>query len=216
MRVVECGACNLGDARALVFEYMAATVAETSGRPAPARIEDLPRVLRAECEDLAAAYRAPGTLLLAYAGGTAAGCAGLADRGERTAEVKRLYVRPVYRRAGIARALMARIHARAAELGFTTLLLDVMRSRTQVIEFYRRLGYSPAEPFPTTSPVPMVFLRRPVGARDIRLSLLHALSGACWLVASRLGTAASAARANTGRPRMGRPFFCPQNRVVLD
>lgn len=207
MRVVECGAGNLRDARTLVFEYMAATVAETSGRAAPARIEELPRVLRAECEDLAAAYRAPGTLLLAYAGGVPAGCAGLANRGERTAEVKRLYVRPAYRRGGIARALMARIHMRAAELEFTTLLLDVMRSRTQVIEFYRRLGYAPAEPFATTSPVPMVFLQRPVGARDIRLSLLHALSGVCWLVASRLGTAASAARANTGRPRTGTAFL---------
>jgi putative acetyltransferase len=169
MRVVECRAGNLGDARTLVFEYMAATVAETSGRAAPTRIEDLPRVLRAECEDLAAVYGHPGTLLLAYAGGAAAGCAGLADRGEHTAEVKRLYVRPGYRRAGIARALMAKVHARAAELGFTTLLLDVMRSRTQVIEFYRRLGYRPAEPFPTTSPVPMVFLRRTVGQQDIRL-----------------------------------------------
>jgi GNAT superfamily N-acetyltransferase len=161
---------NLGDARTLVFEYMAATVAETSGRAAPSRVEDLPAVLRAECEDLAAVYRAPGTLLLAYADGTPAGCAGLTDRGERTAEVKRLYVRPAYRRAGVARALMARIHARAAELGFTTLQLDVMRSRTQVIEFYRRLGYTPAEPFPTTSPVPMVFLRCPVGPAGIRLS----------------------------------------------
>jgi putative acetyltransferase len=162
MRVVECGTGNLGDARTLVFE--------TSGRAAPTRIEDLPGVLRAECEDLAAVYGHPGTLLLAYAGGAAAGCAGLADRGEHTAEVKRLYVRPAYRRAGIARALMAKVHARAAELGFTTLLLDVMRSRTQVIEFYRRLGYTSAEPFPTTSPVPMVFLRRTVDPGDIRIS----------------------------------------------
>jgi GNAT superfamily N-acetyltransferase len=169
MRVVECEAGNRGDARALVFEYMAATVAETSGRAAPARVEDLPRVLRAECEDLAGVYRPPGTLLLAYADGAPAGCAGLVDRGERTAEVKRLYVRTACRGAGIARGLMAAIHSRAAELGFTTLLLDVMRSRTHVIEFYRRLGYTPAEPFPTTSPVPMVFMRRPVGPDDIRI-----------------------------------------------
>jgi GNAT superfamily N-acetyltransferase len=169
MRVVECGAADLPDARVLVFEYMAATVAETSGRAAPARVEELPAVLRAECGNLAGVYAPPGALLLAYADGTAVGCAGLVDRGEQTAEVKRLYVRPAGRGAGIARALMARIHARAAERGFTTLILDVMRSRTQVIEFYRRLGYTPAEPFPTTSPVPMVFLRRPVGPADIRL-----------------------------------------------
>jgi GNAT superfamily N-acetyltransferase len=197
------------DGRALVFEYMAATVAETSGRAAPARIEDLPRVLRAECEDLEDAYSPPGTLLLAYARGVPAGCAGLVDRGERTAEVKRLYVRPAYRRAGIARELMIRIHSHAAGQGITTLLLDVMTSRTQAIGFYRRLGYAPTEPFPTTSPVPMVFMRRPVGAGDIRISLVRALFGVCWLVASRLGTAASAARAIAGRPLIGRPLFVP-------
>jgi GNAT superfamily N-acetyltransferase len=158
------------DARTLVFEYMAATVAETSGRAAPARTEDLPTVLRAECADLARVYRPPGTLLLADADGVPAGCAGLVDRGDRTAEVKRLYVRPAYRRAGIARELMIRIHSHAAEHGIATLLLDVMTTRTQVIEFYRRLGYTPTEPFPTTSPVPMVFMRRPVGAGDLRIS----------------------------------------------
>jgi ribosomal protein S18 acetylase RimI-like enzyme len=170
VRVVECGAGNVQDARTLVFEYMAATVAETSGRAAPATIEDLPAALRAECGNLAGVYAPPGALLLAYADGVPTGCAGLVDRGERTAEVKRLYVRPAYRGAGIARSLMAGIHSRAAESGFTTLLLDVMRSRTHVIEFYRRLGYTPTEPFPTTSPVPMVFLRRPVGLGDVRIS----------------------------------------------
>ncbi len=156
-----------------MFEYMAATVAETSGRAAPARTSDLPAILRAECADLSGVYRSPGTLLLAYADGVPAGCAGLADRGQgggRDAEVKRLYVRSAYRRAGIARALMARIHQHAARQQVTTLRLDVMRSRTQVIEFYRRLGYTPAEPFPATSPVPMVFMRRPVGPDDFRIS----------------------------------------------
>jgi len=80
MRVVECGAGNLEEARTLA-------------------------ALRAECEDLAGVYGPPGTLLLAYAGGVPAGCAGLVDRGEHTAEVKRLYVRPAFRGEGIARAL---------------------------------------------------------------------------------------------------------------
>ena len=215
MRVVECGACNLGDARALVFEYMAATVAETSGRPAPARIEDLPRVLRAECEDLAAAYRAPGTLLLAYAGGTAAGCAGLADRGERTAEVKRLYVRPVYRRAGIARALMARIHARAAELGFTTLLLDVMRSRTQVIEFYRRLGYrlrALSHDVARADGVPAATCRRARHSVILAPCVIWCLlAGGVPLRDGRFR------RTRQHRPSThGTAFFLPSDRVVLD
>jgi GNAT superfamily N-acetyltransferase len=157
------------DARALVFEYMAATMAEITGRAGPAVVDDLPKPLRAECRDLAAVYQDPGTLLVAYAGGEAAGCAGLAYRGERTAEVKRLYVRPARRGCGIARALMARLHSHAATHGIEQVILDVMRSRTQATGFYRRLGYADTEPFPTTSPVPMVYLRRPVGPADVRL-----------------------------------------------
>jgi len=155
----------------LAFEYMAATVAETSGRPAPARAEDLPRLLRDECAGLVAVYRAPGTFLLAYARGQAipVGCAGLAARGEHTAEVKRVYVRPAYRGAGIARDLMASVHEHAARAGLRTLILDVLTSRVHVITFYRRLGYTDTEPFPTTSPLPMVYLRRRVGPADLRL-----------------------------------------------
>lgn len=174
------------DARALVFEYMAATMAEASGGPAPADAADLPRVLRDECANLAEVYRHPGTLLVAYADGLPAGCVGLASRdghhggrdgehhggrdGEHTAEVKRLFVRPAHRGAGIARTLMARAHAHAAGHGIATLLLDVMESRADVIGFYRRLGYTETEPFPTAAPTPMVFMRRDVGPAGIRLS----------------------------------------------
>jgi len=157
------------DARTLVFEYMAATVAETSGRQAPAAADDLPKSLRDECARLAAVYRSPGTLLLGYAGGEAAGCAGLAYRGGRTAEVKRLYVRPAHRGQGVARALMARLHSHAATQGIEQVILDVMRSRTDATGFYRRLGYTDTEPFPTRSPVPMVYLRRAVGPADVRV-----------------------------------------------
>jgi hypothetical protein len=47
------------DAAALVFEYMAATLAE-AGRPVPASIGDLPAVLERECRDLDAVYRDSG------------------------------------------------------------------------------------------------------------------------------------------------------------
>jgi hypothetical protein len=47
------------DAVALVFEYMAATQAET-GRRVPADIGELPAVLQRECRDLQDVYRAPG------------------------------------------------------------------------------------------------------------------------------------------------------------
>ena len=85
----ECG----DDAAALVFEYMAATQAET-GRPVPGGIAGLPPVLQHECRNLRAAYRPPGVLLVAYAGQVPAGCVGLAHcLPARTAEVKRRALR---------------------------------------------------------------------------------------------------------------------------
>jgi ribosomal protein S18 acetylase RimI-like enzyme len=158
------------DAAGLVFEYMAVTLAQTSGRAVPSQVSELPRVLKDECASLAVVYRHPGTLLVAYAGGQPAGCVGLAWREGQTAEVKRLYVRPAHRGAGIARDLMARLHRHAAFHGLTRLILDVLPSRVHAIEFYRRLGYTETEPFACASPLPMVSMARAVGPAGIRLS----------------------------------------------
>src|SRR5207253_3528462 len=73
-------------------------------------------------------YAAPGTLLLATADGTPAGCVGLREHAPGTGIVKRLYVRPAYRRRGIALALMDAVHARAAEVGFARLVLEIGRA----------------------------------------------------------------------------------------
>jgi ribosomal protein S18 acetylase RimI-like enzyme len=136
------------DATSLVFEYMAATLAE-AGRAPPAGIDQLPPVLRDECQNLAAVYRLPGTLLVAYRDEEPIGCVGLApDLLGLTAEVKRLYVRPTHRKAGIGHILMLHAHRHAAQHGLRQLILDVLPSRTHVIDFYRRLGYTDTDPYP--------------------------------------------------------------------
>jgi GNAT superfamily N-acetyltransferase len=155
------------EAAALVFEYMAATLAET-GRAVPAGIGELPAVLKHECRNLPAIYRAPGALFIADRGGQPCGCVGLAlCSQERTAEVKRLYVRPAWRGNGIARALMRHAHHHAAQHGITRLILDVLPARTHVLSFYRQLGYTETEPFATESPSPMIYMGRPVTSDDI-------------------------------------------------
>jgi GNAT superfamily N-acetyltransferase len=155
------------DAAALVFEYMAATQAET-GQPMPARISDLPAVLQRECRDLPAVYRPPGALLIADHRGQPAGCAGLAPcPAGRTAEIKRLYVRPAHRERGIASTLMGHAHDHAARHGMTRLILDVLPSRTAVISFYRHLGYTETGPCATGSPVPMICMERLITGDDI-------------------------------------------------
>jgi ribosomal protein S18 acetylase RimI-like enzyme len=166
--VVSAFAAGRGDdATALVFEYMAATQAE-NGEAMPAGIGELPAVLQRECRSLQAVYRPPGALLIADHGGQPVGCAGLASRSpERTAEIKRLYVKPAYRGKGIARILMSHAHHHAAQQGMTRLVLDVLPARTAVISFYRRLGYTETGPYATESPVPMIYMERSITTDDI-------------------------------------------------
>ena len=139
---------------------MAATQAE-AGRGEPASIGQLPPALRWECEHLAAVYAPPGGLFIACQDERPAGCVGLVPGPyPDAAEVRRLYVRPGHRGAGIGRLLMDHVHEQAAQRGFARLVLDVMPSRTAVIDFYRRLGYAECEPFSAESPSPMVFMQR--------------------------------------------------------
>jgi len=155
------------DAAALVFEYMAATQAE-NGRPVPANIAELPAVLRRECDSLQDVYRPPGAFLIADLASQPVGCAGLAAwPAGRTAEIRRLYVRPAHRGNGIARTLMNHAHDHATRHGMTRLVLDVLPARTVALSLYRRLGYTETEPFETESPDPMIYLQRAVTMSDI-------------------------------------------------
>lgn len=155
------------DATALVFEYMAATLAET-GRAVPNGIGELPAILQRECRDLPSVYHLPGALFIADHGTPAVACVGVAPSAhEGTAEVKRLYVRPAYRGNGIAHTLITHAHHHAAEHGLTRLVLDVLPARTTVISFYRNHGYTETEPFPTEAPGSMVHMQRFVTPDDI-------------------------------------------------
>jgi ribosomal protein S18 acetylase RimI-like enzyme len=147
------------DAAALVFEYVAATEAEKTGQPAPTRPDQLPAGLRRVCANLASTHAPPGALLVAYVRDEPAGCVGLVADSD-VAEIKRLYVRPAFRGSGVGRTLMTHAHRHAALGGFTTLVLDVLPSRTAAIGFYRRLGYVDDEPGP------LVRLRRSVLPED--------------------------------------------------
>jgi hypothetical protein len=57
---------------------------------------------------------------------------------------------------------MEHAHQHAARHHFTRLVLDVLPTRTAVISFYRQLGYTDIEPYDTESPMPMIYMQRPV------------------------------------------------------
>jgi len=62
---------------------------------------------------------------------------------------------------------MSHAHRHAARHGTTRLVLDVLPARTVVISFYRRLGYTETEPYATESPIPMIYMERPITSDDI-------------------------------------------------
>ena len=143
----------------LLFEHLAATQA-AAGLPEPATVDDLNPALRYECLNLAQVYRLPGTLLLAQHDGDPVGCVGMVSRALGTAEITRLHVRPDDR-GGIGRVLVEHAHRHAAHHWFTRVVVNVEPAQTAAIEFYRRLGYTDAEPY-ERSPMSMVHLQRPV------------------------------------------------------
>ncbi len=69
------------------------------------------------------------------------GYLGLDFRDPRIAEIQSVYVRPVGRRRGVARALISEASAAARAHGYDHLTLDVLTSNHQALAVYERLGF---------------------------------------------------------------------------
>ncbi|MGE2689631.1 GNAT family N-acetyltransferase [Mycolicibacterium pulveris] len=66
---------------------------------------------------------------------------------ERTAEIKRMFVRPSARGNGIARALFDRLLGEARAAGYTTVRLETMSFMTEAHALYRSVGAREIDPF---------------------------------------------------------------------
>jgi GNAT superfamily N-acetyltransferase len=93
--------------------------------------------------EAAAAMSPPGgTFLLAVAGdGTVVGCGGIQRVDDATGEVKRMWVHPDRRGAGIGRRLLATLEQRCVALGYRTVVLDTHATLTEAIALYEAAGY---------------------------------------------------------------------------
>jgi ribosomal protein S18 acetylase RimI-like enzyme len=98
-------------------------------------------------EELAALPAGYDALLVAHVGGEPAGCVGVRPLDRTTCEMKRLYVRPVARGAGLGRSLALRAIEQARALGYQRMRLDTLPSMAAARSLYRELGFAEIEPY---------------------------------------------------------------------
>ena len=106
----------------------------------------------AELATLPGEYAAPsGQLLLAFVDGALAGCGGfraLPDCGYANAcEMKRLFVRPAFRRFGLGRVLAEALLDAARGAGYSLILLDTLDEMESARELYASLGFVDVAPY---------------------------------------------------------------------
>ncbi len=106
----------------------------------------------AELEDLPGDYDAPlGALLLAWSDGELAGCCALrplhAVDYANAGEMKRLYVRPAFRRFGLGRQLAEAVLDAARTAGYHCVLLDTLDDMESARALYTDLGFVEIPPY---------------------------------------------------------------------
>ncbi len=128
---------HLDRARELFLEY-----GQTLG--ASQCLKDFDR----EVASLPGAYTPPGgCLLVAELGIIAGGCVALRRLDDMRCEMKRLYVRPVFRGAGLASLLVERAIERARAMGYREILLDTLPQMRRARELYETFGFRPCAPY---------------------------------------------------------------------
>jgi putative acetyltransferase len=92
-----------------------------------------------------------GALLLATVDGSVAGCGALRALPDadypNACEMKRLYVRPAFRRFGIGRLVAQALFDRGLQLGYSNLLLDTLDDMEAARGLYASLGFEEIAPY---------------------------------------------------------------------
>ena len=151
------GAEQLRATRELLADY-ARHITEMGGHPELDSYKEELRTLPGPYAEAAG-----GALLLALVDGEAAGCCALrraSDAGfPEAAEMKRLFVRPVFRGFGLGRQLAEAAREAAMRLGYTAVLLDTLDTMQPARTLYSSLGFEPTDPWRNDAPAGTQFLR---------------------------------------------------------
>jgi len=105
-----------------------------------------------ELASLPGRYAAPGgQLMLALVDGGIAGCGAFAPLHDadypNACEMKRLYVRPAFRRFGLGRIMAQALLDDARRAGYSAMLLDTLDDMEAARELYATLGFHEIPPY---------------------------------------------------------------------
>jgi ribosomal protein S18 acetylase RimI-like enzyme len=118
-------------------------------------------------------YAAPGgALLLAFVDGELAGCGALRALRDvdyaNACEMKRLYVRPAFRRLGLGRLLAQALMDRATAGGYSVMLLDTLDDMEAARGLYEALGFEAIPPYYFNPIAGAHYLKAELGAASSR------------------------------------------------
>ncbi len=95
-----------------------------------------------ELKDFRDKYGLPdGRLYLAYWNGEAVGSIALRKIDDETCELKRMYVKPAFRKKGIAKMLIQQLVTDARDIGYRSMLLDTLPFLQTAIHMYQKIGF---------------------------------------------------------------------------
>ena len=122
-----------------------------------------------ELENLPGKYALPnGCILLAWDELECVGCVGLRPLSDSVSEMKRLYVKPAYRRTGLGRLLAEKILKFAIESNYSKIMLDTLSSMESAQGLYRSLGFAETAPYYHNPHPEVVFFEKIL--KDTKLS----------------------------------------------
>ncbi|BAY75611.1 GCN5-related N-acetyltransferase [Nostoc linckia NIES-25] len=98
-----------------------------------------------------------GRLLLGQYEEQIAGCVCLRKINQDIGEIKRMYVKPEFRRKGIGRALLQAIINEATNIGYSKIRLDTTPYAKEAQALYHVLGFQDIEPYLEKTEIPLEY-----------------------------------------------------------
>ncbi len=85
--------------------------------------------------------------VVAYVLGRPVGCGALVPYATGVGELRRLFVQPAHRRAGVARRILAALERRATAQGLDSIILETGVNQPEAITLFESAGYDRIEPY---------------------------------------------------------------------